>query len=188
MRFPLPSPLLVVDLEATTADARTILESERETIEIGAVLADPVTGEVFDRFQCFVRPQRHPVLSSFCRRLTGITQADVDGGVSFPNALLALHATMVEGRCSAWASWGTFDRTQIQRDCTLHGLRSPLPAHVDLEEVFAKARRLRQRAGLAKALTLAELPAEGKAHRALDDAINAARMLPFMQPTPRAAG
>ena len=76
--------LLVVDLEAT-CDARGFPRAERETIEIGAVLVEPVHLEVVKEFQSFVRPVRHPHLTDYCRELTGIEQHDVDAAPSFPD-------------------------------------------------------------------------------------------------------
>ena len=62
---------LVIDLEATTDDGGWPLE-EMEVIEIGASVVTRAGREV-DHFQRFIRPQRRPLLTPFCRQLTRIT-------------------------------------------------------------------------------------------------------------------
>ena len=80
---------IVVDLAATcwTTDEDPHLaaaqRSESEIIEIGAVRIDPVSRCTLSEFQTFVRPVRHPELSSFCKELTHIRQADVDEAPPF---------------------------------------------------------------------------------------------------------
>ena len=68
---------LVIDLEATTDDGGWPL-AEMEIIEIGATLVNR-EGRELDHFQRFVRPLRRPLLTLFCRELTHISQAQIDG-------------------------------------------------------------------------------------------------------------
>ena len=76
-------PVLVIDLEATCDDADGLSVSDMEIIEIGAVWAT-AEGSVLDTFQALVRPVMRPQLTPFCRQLTNIQQADVDGAELFP--------------------------------------------------------------------------------------------------------
>ena len=55
-----------------------------EVIELPVVLLDAATGRRVDEFRTFVRPRAHPVLTDFCRSLTGITQAQVAVTVPLP--------------------------------------------------------------------------------------------------------
>jgi hypothetical protein len=75
--------MLVIDLEATCDDADGLPASDMEIIEIGAVWAT-AEGTVLDTFQALVRPVVRPQLTPFCRQLTNIQQADVDGAELFP--------------------------------------------------------------------------------------------------------
>ena len=45
-----------------------------EIIEFPAVLVDLTTGERVATFHSFVRPRINPILSDFCKKLTGISQ------------------------------------------------------------------------------------------------------------------
>ena len=184
---------LVIDLEATTDDgtddARAVPREEMETIEIGAVLVRANTLAVEAEFQTFVRPVRHPVLTPFCTELTSITQAMLADAPSFPEAMEALRRAMLAGRWGVvWGSWGIFDDTQLRRDCAFHALDYPMPEHLNLKNVFSAAQGRRKRYGMAKALHLCGLDLVGAHHRALDDAKNIARLLPWIVGGERLAG
>lgn len=59
----------------------------REIIQIGAIRVRDLSETA--SFMRYVQPQRNPVLSGFIMSLTGITQADVDSGDTFPDACAA---------------------------------------------------------------------------------------------------
>jgi inhibitor of KinA sporulation pathway (predicted exonuclease) len=81
---------------------------------------------------------------------------------------------------STWCSWGAYDRRQIERDSVLHCIVEPIALpHQNLKRLFAKAQRIGKEVGMAKACELAGLALEGAHHRALDDALNVARLLPW---------
>ena len=79
--------IIVIDVEATCWK-KGVFSRKKETIEIGAVrLLRDRDESRWPEFQTFVRPRRLPVLSTFCRDLTGITQDEVDAAPTFPEAL-----------------------------------------------------------------------------------------------------
>lgn len=154
---------------------------EMETIEIGVVLVRANTLAVEAEFQTFVRPVRHPLLTPFCTELTGITQEMLADAFAFPEAMAALREAMLVGRWGVvWGSWGLFDQTQLRRDCAFQGVEYPMPEHMNLKNVFSAAQGRRKRYGMSKALRLCGLGLEGTHHRALDDAKNIARLLPWI--------
>ena len=178
---------LVIDLEATTEEGGWPLE-EMEIIEIGASLVDS-HGRELDHFQRFVCPQRRPLLTHFCRQLTHIQQAQIDGAERFPvvwnsfEQWLAPHLPRLAG----WLSWGDYDRRQIEQECRQHQLDSTFlqVPHHNLKQCFAEARQLKRAVGLNMALQLAGLHFQGSQHRALEDARNTARLLPLTRLTER---
>ncbi|AZC19781.1 MULTISPECIES: exonuclease domain-containing protein [Pseudomonas] len=175
---------LVIDLEATTDEGGWPV-SEMEIIEIGATLVNR-EGREQDHFQRFVRPVRRPMLTPFCRELTHITQANIDGAAPLSEVWplferwLAQHRPRLEG----WASWGDYDRKQLQQEWHNQQLQSLLAdvPHMNLKQRFAKARRLERPLGLNTALQLAGMQFNGQQHRALEDARNTARLLPLVLP------
>ncbi|MFW0755934.1 exonuclease domain-containing protein [Pseudomonas sp. H11T01] len=175
---------LVIDLEATTDDGGWPV-AEMEIIEIGATLVNR-EGRELDSFQRFVRPLRRPLLTPFCRELTHITQANIDSALTLPEVWplferwLGQHSSRLDG----WASWGDYDRKQLEQEwqrLQLHSALSRVP-HINLKQRFAKARRLERPLGLNGALQLAGMQFTGQQHRALEDARNTARLLPLSLP------
>ncbi len=175
---------LVIDLEATTEEGGWPLE-EMEIIEIGATVVR-ADGHEVDHFQRFVRPARRPCLTGFCRQLTHISQADVDGAASLPQVWETFERWLGHHRprLVGWVSWGDYDRRQLEKEWQLHGLDSLLAAvpHLNLKQRFAEVRQLKRVVGLHTALQLAGLHFQGQQHRALEDARNTARLLPLVLP------
>ncbi|KAJ8629218.1 hypothetical protein MRB53_022541 [Persea americana] len=67
----------------------------QEIIEFPSVLVNSVTGQMEGSFQTYVRPTYRPLLTDFCKELTGIQQSQVDKGVSLSEALV-LHDKWLE--------------------------------------------------------------------------------------------
>ncbi|MGC5791367.1 exonuclease domain-containing protein [Herbaspirillum huttiense] len=174
--------ILVVDLEATCSDDGSVSAEEMEIIEIGACWATE-EGVVLHRFQHFVRPLERPVLTRFCMELTGISQRDIDQASLFPVAARALSefASQFAEPGATWLSWGAYDMKQIAREIVRHDIAHPLGMpHQNGKKMFAKAQRIGKEVGMAKACELAKIPMEGLHHRGLDDAINIARLMPWI--------
>ena len=167
--------LLIIDLENTCMP-----ENERpadyhgQIIEIGAAWVTP-DGEVLDTFETLVQAE-NPV-TDFCTELLGITQADVDSGLPFVEAMQALAEFAAKHPDKTWASWGAADLNSLNHDCAHHGLESPLKnwEHRNLKKEWAKARRIK-RVGMKKALEIAGIELEGPHHRALADVLNIAKL------------
>ena len=178
--FSARAAILVVDLEATCAESDP--DFDMETIEIGACWIG-VNGSVLDRFQSFVRPIANPVLTGFCSSLTGIRQEDVDAAPLFPTVADAFREFVSRHQQpgSVWVSWGAWDRKQLGRDSARHGVAAPIALeHENAKRRFAKARRIGKEVGMVKACELVGLQLEGTHHRALEDALNIARLLPWV--------
>jgi inhibitor of KinA sporulation pathway (predicted exonuclease) len=166
----------VVDIEATCWDGEPPPGEVSEIIEIGLTTVDLAAGERVGRHRILVRPQRSAV-GSFCTELTGLTQAEVDTGVTFAEACRLLEVEHQAG-VRAWASWGDYDRNQFTRQCRATGVRYPFGRrHWNAKLVFTQAHGLRKRPGMAQALTIAVLPLEGRHHRGEDDAWNIAALV-----------
>ncbi|KQK16243.1 ERI1 exoribonuclease 2 [Brachypodium distachyon] len=180
--------LVVIDFEATCKkDARIY---PQEIIEFPSVLVDGATGRLESAFRRYVRPRHHPVLTQFCRDLTGIQQADVDGGVDLAEAL-RLHDAWLEAamagrpwakKCGSFAvlTWGDWDcRTMLESECRFKGIAKPpyfdrwINLRVPFEAAFGGGGRI----NLQDAVKKAGLEWEGRLHCGLDDARNTARLL-----------
>ncbi len=170
---------LVIDLEATCCDDDSFPRDQMEIIEIGALLVEAASLAPVREFQTFVRPTRHRQLTEFCTRLTSITQAQVDAAPRFSVAIAGLRE-LVRGCEPLFCSWGQYDRNQLERDARRHGVSLPLGrSHLNLKERFARQLGESRSFGVGQALRRLGLSFEGTQHRAIDDARNIARILPY---------
>jgi 3'-5' exoribonuclease 1 len=167
--------IVVVDVEATCWK-KGVFSRKKETIEIGAVLL------LLDRdqsrwpeFQTFVRPQRLPRLSSFCRELTGITQENVDAAPTFPEALRLFVEWSQPVERVVLATWSRYDLWQLDLDLAAHGLPKLAIPFLDVKKLAARivgAKSFEQ--------TVRELAPDAVAmpsHRAISDARRTALIL-----------
>lgn len=165
---------IIVDLEATCWPNEKQKE-KMEIIEIGAVkLVENL--EMLNEFGSFVRPICSPILSSFCTKLTTITQSQVDGADTFaevfPNFLQWI------GPEPYWlCSWGHYDFNQFKIDCERHRISFPfnIQRHINLKQRFAEFRNIKP-CGMGKALDILGWPLQGTHHRGIDDARNIAKI------------
>ncbi|MER8120454.1 3'-5' exonuclease [Streptomyces sp. NPDC094031] len=166
----------VVDVEATCWAGSQPPGEVSEIIEIGLTVVDLDAGERLARHRILVKPARS-LVSEFCTELTGLTQHEVDQGVTFAEACRLLAAEHHAGT-RPWASWGDYDRHQFTRQC--QAARTPYPfgrRHTNAKAVFTRAYGLRRRPGMAQALEIAGRRLEGRHHRGEDDAWNIAALV-----------
>jgi inhibitor of KinA sporulation pathway (predicted exonuclease) len=176
---------LIIDLEATCWERGHPLYGQNEIIEIGGVVLNG-DYQILGEAQRFVRPVRHPILSEFCKKLTSITQADVDGAQYFPYALddFRRQTEGISGQKVSelvFCSWGNYDRNQLTKDCRHHRIPYPFGVHRNLRTEFA-ARRGIKRVGVDRALRMLGIPMEGTHHRGIDDARNIAKIFRHESP------
>jgi inhibitor of KinA sporulation pathway (predicted exonuclease) len=164
----------VVDIEATCWARGDPAKHVSDIIEVGLTPVDLAAGERLAKYKILVRPERSTV-SDFCTGLTGLTQGQVDSGVSFAEACDLL-ATEHKAADRPWASWGDYDRSQFQRQCAAMGVTYPFgETHVNAKTVFGHVHRGRH--GMKTALELAGLPLEGRHHDGADDSWNIAALV-----------
>jgi len=171
---------IIIDVEATCTDSDEFPSGEMEVIEIGAVATDlqGVQGE----FQTFVKPVRNPILTEFCKELTGISQEEVDSGLAYSNAFTDLCSWMLSYGQQGFASWGKYDWSQFKRDCEYHHIEFAISAdHINLTEEFKRQLHLPRTCGLGRALDLIGIDFEGEKHRGLDDARNIAKIYRWLE-------
>lgn len=173
--------LMIVDLEATCCDKKTIEREQMEIIEIGAVMVDRVSMEIKDEFQTFISPTINPTLTDFCKELTSIKQHDVNNAPDFMGAIIDFKHWMEEFDDFVFCSWGSYDKKQFKQDCNHHQVPYPMnDEHINIKDSFAYAQGIKRGIGMAKALKRAGLTLDGNHHRGIDDAKNMVKLLPWI--------
>lgn len=179
--------LVVIDLEMTCWEADPPPGQQSDVISIGAVELvldeqEPRLGRTFERL---VKPERSDV-SDFCTRLTGLTPAMLRRAPSFIEACSALNRTL-GGSSKSWGGWGD-DRTALLEGAARHGITPPLEGpYIDLGALWGMLMGAQRSIGLRQALSMQGLEFDGTPHRALSDAVNAARIVSGVATTLRAS-
>lgn len=163
---------IVYDLEMTNRLS--------EVIEIGAIRMKEVNGELLllDTFQSFVQPKMDK-LNTRITNLTGITKKDLISAPAFTEAIESFRSWIGLEEYYL-CSWGPEDKWALITDSAFHHTDIEwIINHNDLQFHFSILHDSEKgfRYGLSRALQTMELSYEGSKHRALDDAINTARIL-----------
>lgn len=168
--------IIVVDLEATCWSGEPPIGEESEIIEIGLCLLDLASEERLDNRALLVKPQRSKI-SPYCEELTTLTQSQVDAGISFEEACQVL-IREYNSRNRTWASYGDYDRIQLQAQCQAWGVDYPFGrSHINVKNLLALQLKLKREVGLPAAMDLLGMSLEGTLHRGIDDAWNIAAVL-----------
>jgi inhibitor of KinA sporulation pathway (predicted exonuclease) len=174
---------LVIDLEATCCDLKSIPHHEMEIIEIGAVMVHGKSLDIVAEYQTFIKPVCHPILTNFCTELTSITQEVVNNAPSFKEAIASLQKWLSSYPNSIFCSWGDYDRKQFILDSSYSKIELPYPIpnrHLNLKQLFTDNQNLPKKMGMKDALKLAQIELVGTHHRGIDDARNIAKLMPYI--------
>ena len=176
---------IVFDLEATcweNKEQRPVIpgigKAPMEIIEIGAVCVDE-EGQVCSEFSEFIHPVIVPTLSDFCKKLTSITQEDVDNAWPFKVVIRKFAWWIMQNlrdpeEEAVLCSWGHYDKKQLTQDIKYHKedeLLVLLQGHFSIKHQHG-ALVNKKPMGMAQALQLENLELTGTHHRGIDDARN----------------
>jgi inhibitor of KinA sporulation pathway (predicted exonuclease) len=186
--------LLVLDFEAQCRDRPEPAPQPQEIIEFPIVVVEVATGNVVDEYHTYVRPTAHPKLYPFCTQLTGITQAQVDSGVTIDEALdraadfAAKYDEYPNRACIV--TCGHWDlRTALRNECRAKQITIPrlfrrwinvkvvFLEYVNSTQLSAKSKRSTQQLGMAGMLDHLGIDLIGHHHSGIDDARNIARIV-----------
>ncbi|HWU38844.1 MAG TPA: 3'-5' exonuclease [Candidatus Acidoferrum sp.] len=152
-----------------------------EVIEIAAAMYDVASDSIQDHFTSFVRPQKNPILSTYCKSLLSIRQADVDQAPPLSSIVAQVDnwRTVHDAVDTPTCSWGSNDRLFLARDARRSNCQDPFEGcgHVDLRSLFREELGFPPDAPCDRdclRATLGLLP-NLRRHRALDDTLDLAQ-------------
>lgn len=181
--------LLVLDFEAncTAQGVR-----DHEICEFPAVLLD-VKGNNIGEFRTFVKPVRIFKISNFIHQLTGITDADIATGMTWPEALIAFDKWCeekgVHSGNTVVVTCGDWDlRTMLIRQHTMCKTYKTQPKRVrqlfekwtNVKITYANYKKYRGLLGMDTMLRDAKLPLVGRHHSGIDDCRNIASICKYL--------
>ncbi|MBO8173528.1 MAG: 3'-5' exonuclease KapD [Bacillaceae bacterium] len=152
----------------------------QEIIEVGLVRV--VHNTVHETFSSFVKPEVNPFLNERCKNFLDITQDDVDSGITFHELVQQLQACTLHGTDTTVVTWGNMDTYVLRRQCD--HWRVPYPftgAELDLSLEHKRFYGEQNQSGLMKALLEFGQSANGKHHKALDDAMTTFEIFKLME-------
>lgn len=170
---------LVLDFEANCSGDN---KKDHEIIEFPCIVVNSATGEIKAEFRTFVRLVNHDKLSEFAKDLTGITDEQVNSGISWADSLVAFEK---------WCHDNNIDSNATIVTCGDWDLGTMLPRQLNitktklspfLTELFGKWHNVitsfkdhyknDKRKGLARMLEQLDLSLDGKHHSGIDDCKN----------------
>lgn len=148
-----------------------------EIIEIGAVMVSPL-GEVKADFCKFVKPHVNPKLSGFCKKLTSISQENVDRADKYPKVIDQFQEWIdIYDEDYLLCSWGAYDKVMLTDNCKLHDMDIDwLDHHTDLKKQYHTIKGEHKLTGLKNTIRKEGFEFTGIHHRAIADAENLAKI------------
>eukprot|EP01100_Stratorugosa_tubuloviscum_P001998 TRINITY_DN145_c0_g2_i1.p1 TRINITY_DN145_c0_g2~~TRINITY_DN145_c0_g2_i1.p1 ORF type:complete len:260 (-),score=113.91 TRINITY_DN145_c0_g2_i1:169-948(-) len=86
--------LIVIDYEATCDENRGF--GPQEIIEFPAILIDTNEKKIISEFHSYCKPIRNPILTDFCKQLTGIQQHQVENAPIFNEVFESFEKWLIE--------------------------------------------------------------------------------------------
>lgn len=165
---------IIMDLEWNQAISaarmiRTPVMLHGEIIQIGAIKTNDKF-ELIDQIKINVRPKYYKIMNSHVEKLTGITQAQLTVGETFPQAFK---------RFSAWCggefrfiTWGFDDLGVFADNLTLHGLDASFGSdYINLQLIYNRQTNAEHlQSALATAAESLGIPIDVQCHDAFNDA------------------
>ena len=172
MKTPCTIPsALYLDLELNCPDRFKPSDPNPEILEIGIVELDITSLRIVREHDYLVRPHRD--ISRRCTKITGLTNEDFKGAKPFKEVIAEICAEWPGNTASI--AWGE-DGAILTRACRHHSVRMPFRPFIDLSQIVRQALLLENQLSLGGALERLGLSFEGRAHTALADARNTARL------------
>ena len=161
--------LIFIDFEFSMPDSNQNYRGFfPEIIEVGAIAIQKQ--QVIKQISSYVTPTSFPVLTERCKRFLGITQKQVDSGISL-SQLVELLKDLNGDTKNKIVTWGNMDMKVLRNNCEKAGLPFPFKgAFIDLSMEYKKFFGDQNQTGLWKAVQEYGKEGVGKHHRALDDA------------------
>lgn len=172
---------VVMDLEWNNTYAKKANGYINEIIEIGAVKLDE-DRETVDTFSCIIRSQIGKKLRGTVKRLTHLTNDDINGGMPFTKAF-SLFRKWIGNEDTVIITWGDSDiRVLLDNFKYLNGIKVVpfLKTYCDLQKCFQKYAKTGrgQQTGLLTAAEMVGIDPEMYIHhRALGDSMLTADIL-----------
>lgn len=175
--------LLVLDFEATCIENEIL--KPQEIIEFPCLAVSTADWQVKDAFHEYVKPRVHPELSTFCTKLTGILQENLQDELYFPEVFSKFCDWLKEGKYfdedgkSAFVTCGDWDlKMMLPSQCELDKIEVPsyFGEWINLKTSFCLATS-HYPSSLSDMLKHLHMGFQGNQHCGIDDVHNMTRVI-----------
>jgi inhibitor of KinA sporulation pathway (predicted exonuclease) len=169
--------IVVINTESTCwEDGKKPENEEQEIIEIGVCLLSVVTLQPHSVKQIIIKPERSKI-SEHCFELTGLSQEDVDCGISLSAACDVLRNTF-KTKNRVWASYGEYDKKMFNSYCKQNAIEYPFNNRfINVKSMLPIVMGTMKEVNLANALEIIDSDEEYGQHCAVINVGNVARVL-----------
>ena len=163
---------IIFDMEWNQSSAQNVKTAELshgEIIQIGfMVLNEQLV--ILHREKLNIKPVCYTVMNKYVCALTGISQSDIDCGISFEAAIRRMAEFFSEE--TAIMTWGDDDMPVLNENLKFHKISDiKIPPHYNLQRIFSMQTGSESRqTGLKTALEHFNIEIDIQAHDALNDA------------------
>lgn len=163
---------IIFDMEWNQSSAENVKTAELshgEIIQIGFIVLNEQL-EILHKEELNIKPVCYTVMNKYVCALTGISQNDIDSGISFEAAIRRM-AEFFVGE-TAIMTWGDDDMPVLNENLKFHKITDiMLPPHYNLQRIFSMQTGSGARqTGLKTALEHFSIETDIQAHDALNDA------------------
>lgn len=184
--------LLIVDFEATCTDTKFSNRDQMEIIEFPIIVLDIKHNMIVDEFHMFVKPTINPILTDFCKDLTGIAQEVVDNAKMLECVIRYAEVFISKYPNAAFVTDGDWDlRDQLpkqlnnERITISDNFANKIKNYKNLKREYVRC-YIPKHLRTGKYLTMKEMMRkfcmkfEGHLHSGIDDARNITRIVQQM--------
>ncbi|WP_078553615.1 3'-5' exonuclease [Bacillus alkalicellulosilyticus] len=170
--------LVFFDFEMLCSN-RGMAYEDMEAIRLGAVKYN-TTSKTISTFERYIKPTTTSPLTTFCKKLTGITDEDLQDADDFKTVFTEFILWIEDIVSTRFYSWSPSDITRLAIDSKRHKLDATLITMIekrynDFQATFTKFVS-KDNYSVENALQLFELPFVGEQHNPLFDAYNTLRI------------
>jgi len=176
---------IILDFEATCDNKQK--PKPQEIIEFPSVIIEAKTNQVVTEFQRYVKPVFHPHLTDFCTKLTGITQQQVNNGVTIHKAIKDYDKWLLEnnlfGTKFIIVTVGDWDLgTMFPEQCKISKIKpnSYFKQWINIKNEFKNFYNIQKRKGMVGMLNYLGIKLTGHHHSGIDDCRNTAKIWQHM--------
>lgn len=178
----IPEYVCVLDFEATCEKDNKNFENE--IIEFPSVLLQNIEGTYYtiSEFRYFCKPLKNPILTDFCKNLTGIKQWQVDSGYTFPE-VLNLHYEWLNSYASEdlmIVTCGSWDLNDIfKKECKRWNIKRHPKIYSKFINIIYEFKRFYlfdYDPGMKKMMEYLNITLFGRHHSGIDDCRNIANI------------